>query len=235
MQPSSLPNSTVSLILSNNKISAVRNHSFSGLRALEKLDLGSNLISRIASAAFHGLTALKRLDLSNNRIGCFSSDMFLDLGRLSKLNLSGNIFSTLPEDLFTHLPSLRVLHFSTDDLFCDCQLEWLLMWVRSRSVRVGNETVCVYPARLHGLEFSCLQEHQLTCAGPLELPVLQLIPTQRQLVFRGDRLPLQCTASYLHPSVELTWVHDHHPVHTLEERGVHVEESIIHDCCLVTR
>ncbi|XP_016112693.1 G-protein coupled receptor 124-like [Sinocyclocheilus grahami] len=37
MQPGSLPNTTVSLILSNNKISALKNNSFLGLRALERL------------------------------------------------------------------------------------------------------------------------------------------------------------------------------------------------------
>ncbi|XP_058651650.1 adhesion G protein-coupled receptor A3 isoform X2 [Onychostoma macrolepis] len=210
MQPSSLPNTTVSLILSNNKISALKNNSFLGLRALEKLDL------------------------SNNRIGCFSADMFLDLGRLSKLNLSGNIFSTLPEGLFTHVPSLRALHVGTDYLFCDCQLRWLLSWIRSQAVRVGNESVCVYPTRLHRLELRSLQEQQLTCDGPLELPVLQLIPTQRQLVFRGDRLPLQCAASFLDPTIRLSWSHEQRPVHTLEDSGLYVEDSIIHDCCLIT-
>ncbi|XP_016108080.1 G-protein coupled receptor 124-like [Sinocyclocheilus grahami] len=221
-------------ILSNNKISALKNNSFLGLRALERLDLGSNLISRIAPGAFHGLTALRRLDLSNNRIGCFSADMFLDLGRVSKLNLSGNIFSTLPGGLFTHVPSLRALHVGTDYLFCDCQLRWLLSWIRSQAVRVGNESVCVYPTRLRGLELRSLQEQQLTCDGPLELPVLQLIPTQRQLVFRGDRLPLQCAASFLDPTVRLSWSHEQRPVHTLEHRGLYVEDSIIHDCCLIT-
>ncbi|KAL7877976.1 hypothetical protein SRHO_G00046190 [Serrasalmus rhombeus] len=197
-------------------------------------DLRSNLISTVEPGAFRGLAMLKRLDLSNNRIGCLSPEMFLDLGNLSKLNVSGNIFSTLPEGLFVHLNSLRILHFSTDYLFCDCQLEWLLLWARARSVRVGNETVCVYPTRLHGLTFRSLREHQLICDAPLELPLLQLIPSQRQLVFRGDRLPLQCTASYLDPSFTLTWSHERRPVGTQEEIGVYVEESIIHDCCLIT-
>ncbi|MCJ8730422.1 hypothetical protein PDJAM_G00184200 [Pangasius djambal] len=133
-----------------------------------------------------------------------------------------------------HLSSLRVLHFSTDYLYCDCQLEWLLLWARARTVRVGNETTCVYPSHLHGFPVRGLQEHQLTCDSPLELPLLQLIPSQRQLVFRGDRLPLQCTASYVDPSITLSWSHNHWPVHTHEERGVYVEDSIIHDCCLIT-
>ncbi|XP_041865496.1 adhesion G protein-coupled receptor A3 isoform X2 [Melanotaenia boesemani] len=160
--------------------------------------------------------------------------MFLDLGSLSKLNLSGNIFSTLTAKLFTHLVALKVLHFSSERLFCDCQLKWLLLWARRNSVRIGNDTVCVFPTHLHGLEFRQLREHQLKCDGPLEMPLFQLIPSQRQLVFRGDRLPLQCTASYLDPSVELRWRHNGHIVTTQEDQGIYVEETLLHDCCLLT-
>eukprot|EP00064_Thunnus_orientalis_P013159 superscaffoldBa00002105_g13196 len=134
LQPSFLPNRTVSLNLSNNKISLLRNGSFYGLAALEKLDLKNNLISTVEPGAFRGLLALRRL-------------------------------------------------------------------------------------------------HQ---NGPLEMPLFQLIPSQRQLVFQGDRLPLQCTATYLDPSVELRWHHNGHVVTTQEERGVYVEETLLHDCCLMT-
>ncbi|XP_062375169.1 adhesion G protein-coupled receptor A3-like [Sardina pilchardus] len=197
-------------------------------------DLRNNLISRLEPGAFRGLAALKRLDLSNNRIGCLSPEMFLGLGNLTKLNLSGNIFSALPEGVFAHLLSLRALHFSTDSLFCDCQLEWLLLWARSRSVRIGNDTLCVFPTSLQGMEVRSLPPQQLTCDGPLELPLFQLIPSQRQVVFRGDRLPLQCTVSYLEPALSVTWSHDQQPVLTQEERGIYVEEPVVHDCCLVT-
>ncbi|XP_035387320.1 adhesion G protein-coupled receptor A3 [Electrophorus electricus] len=234
LQATFLPNTTVSLILSNNKISMVRNASFLGLWALERLDLRSNLISTVEPGAFRGLAMLKRLDLSNNRIGCLSPEMFVDLGALSRLNLSGNIFSTLPEGLFVHLISLRALHFRTDYLFCDCQLEWLLLWARARSVRVGNETTCVYPSYLRGLAFHSLQGYQLICDGRLELPLLQLIPSRRQLVFRGDRLAVQCTASYLDTSVTLGWSHERRAVRARHRVGVHVEESVVHDCCLIT-
>ncbi|KAK5853570.1 hypothetical protein PBY51_014712 [Eleginops maclovinus] len=234
LQPSFLPNRTVSLNLSNNKISLLRNGSFYGLAVLEKLDLKNNLISTVEPGAFRGLHALRRLDLSNNRIGCVLPEMFLDLGSVSKLNLSGNIFSTLTVGIFTHLVALKVLHFSTETLFCDCQLKWLLLWARGNSLRIGNDTVCVFPTHLHGLEFHNLREHQLRCDGPLEMPLFQLIPSQRQVVFRGDRLPLQCTASYLDPSVELRWRHNRRMVTTHEDRGVYVEDTLIHDCCLIT-
>lgn len=58
-------------------------------------------------------------------------------------------------------------HFSTETLFCDCQLKWLLLWARGNSVRIGNDTVCVFPTHLHGLEFRNLREHQLRCGTDL--------------------------------------------------------------------
>ncbi|XP_061693163.1 adhesion G protein-coupled receptor A3 isoform X2 [Syngnathoides biaculeatus] len=234
LHPNFLPNRTFSLNLSNNKITLLRNSSFYGLAALEKLGLRNNLISTVEPWAFRGLLTLRRLDLSNNRIGCLHPEMFLDLGNLLKLNLSGNIFSTLTVGLFTHLVALRVLHFSTETLFCDCQLKWLLQWAQSNSVRIGNETVCIYPTHLHGLEFRNLRGQQLTCDGALEMPVFHLIPSQRQLVFQGDRLPIQCTVTYLDPSFELQWHHNGQTVPTQEDRGVYVEDTLLHDCCLLT-
>ncbi|KAJ8250412.1 hypothetical protein COCON_G00223340 [Conger conger] len=231
-------------VLSHNKISLLKNSSFLGLSYLDRLDLKNNLISTIEPGAFRGLAVLRKLDLSNNRIGCVSPEMFVDLVNLSKLvsmaaprtvrNLSGNIFSSLPDGLFTHLLSLEVLHFSSESLYCDCHLQWLLVWARVSSVRIGNSTPCAYPTHLHGLEFRSLREQQLTCVAPLELPLFQLIPSQRQVVFRGDRLPLQCTASYLDESIRLQWSHNGRPVSTQEQSGVLVEDSIVHDCCQVT-
>ncbi|XP_068184271.1 adhesion G protein-coupled receptor A3 isoform X2 [Antennarius striatus] len=150
------------------------------------------------------------------------------------MNLSGNIFSTLTQGVFTHLVALRALHFHSETLFCDCQLTWLIYWARRQSVKIGNDTVCSYPTHLRGLEFSNLREEQLRCDGPLEMPLFQLIPSQRQLVFHGDRLPLQCTASYLDQSMELWWRHNGQGVTTQEDGGVFVEETLLHDCCLLT-
>lgn len=63
-------------------------------------------------------------------------------------------------------------HFSTETLFCDCQLKWLLLWARGNSVRIGNDTVCMFPTHLHGLEFRNLREHQLRCGTDYIEPTL---------------------------------------------------------------
>ncbi|XP_075072283.1 adhesion G protein-coupled receptor A1 isoform X1 [Mixophyes fleayi] len=235
LQPTLLPNKTISLILSNNKISLVKNRSFLGLKSLEKLDLRNNLISTIEPGAFYGLSELRRLDLSNNRIGCLSSDMFLGLHNLHKLNLSGNIFSTLGPGLFKELSSLKVIFFSTESLICDCNLKWILKWAVVSSIRISEDTICGHPSTVRGLAIRTLQENQLTCDGPLELPLFQIIPSQKQIVFHGDRLPFHCTATYMPGTRDISWLHDGQLIETDEERGIFVEESIIHDCCLITR
>ncbi|NXO32500.1 AGRA3 protein, partial [Cisticola juncidis] len=198
-------------------------------------DLKNNLISTIEPGAFYGLSELKRLDLSNNRIGCLTPEMFVGLNNLHKLNLSGNIFSSLMNGLFSELLALKALHFNTDSLICDCNLKWVLQWARNASVRIAEETVCAYPSALHGLSLYNLKENQMICAGPLELPLFELIPSQRQVVFHGDRLPFQCTATYVDNTTQVQWLHAGRAVETDERRGVFVEDSIIHDCCLITR
>ncbi|XP_069773566.1 adhesion G protein-coupled receptor A2 [Narcine bancroftii] len=229
-----LPNGTVHLILSNNKIVLLKTGTFSGLRALEKLDLRNNLISTIETGAFNGLTALKRLDLSNNRIGCLTLGMFQSLTSLTRLNLSGNIFSTLNPDLLDGLTSLKVIDFNTEFLFCDCNLLRVLNWERNSSARISEETICSYPKALQGKPFKDLKESQLVCQGPLELPFLQLIPVLRQVVFQGDRLPFLCTATYLDNSTKVLWYHNGILVQPEEENGIIIMDSLVHDCSLIS-
>ncbi|XP_025898456.1 adhesion G protein-coupled receptor A2 [Nothoprocta perdicaria] len=221
-------------LLSNNKITVLKNGSFFGLRALEKLDLKNNLISTVQPGAFLGLPELKRLDLSNNRIGCLSGGVFRGLANLVRLNMSGNIFSSLQPDVFDELPSLKVVDFATEYLTCDCHLRWVLPWARNRSAQISDKTVCAYPRHVRAAPLRSTPESQLRCAGTPELHTHLLIPSLRQVVFQGDRLPFQCTATYLDNSTQIRWYHNREPVEEDERAGVIVEESLVHDCTFIT-
>ncbi|XP_061674509.1 adhesion G protein-coupled receptor A2 isoform X2 [Syngnathoides biaculeatus] len=229
-----LPNRTVTLILSHNKIRVLNNGSFFGLNALEKLDLKHNLISTIMPGAFQGLSELRKLDLSNNRIGCLTPDMFQGLTNLTKLNLSGNIISTLDPGVFQELPSLKLVNFNSEYLSCDCGLHWIPGFFRSSSARLGDETLCAYPRSLRGKPLRGLRESQLSCEGPLDLHTLTLLPSQRQVVFKGDRLPFQCTAALVDKVTALHWHHNGHLVTSDPEKGVQLESNVVHDCTFVT-
>lgn len=228
------PNRTITLILSHNKIRLLKNGSFIGLNSLEKLDLKHNLISTIMPEAFLGLSELRKLDLSNNRIGCLTADMFLGLTNLTRLNLSGNIMSTLDQGVFEELPSLKLVNFNSPYLSCDCGLRWMPNFFRSTSVRVGEETLCAFPRTLKGKPLRGLRESQLSCDGPLELHTLSLLPSQRQVVFRGDRLPFHCTAALMDKFTSVFWRHNGLVVTSDPERGVQLEESVVHDCIFIT-
>eukprot|EP00079_Xenopus_tropicalis_P009192 XP_002933000.1 PREDICTED: adhesion G protein-coupled receptor A2 [Xenopus tropicalis] len=232
--PALLPNKTVTLILSNNKISTIQSNSFYGLNILEKLDLKNNLISRLEPGAFLGLSELKRLDLSNNRIGCVTATAFQGLSSLNRLSLSGNIFSTLNPGVFDEVPSLKVVDFSTEHLTCDCHLRWIASWTKNGTAQVSDKTMCAYPSALRNRPLRSLRENQLTCEGTPELHTHQLIPSLRQVVFQGDRLPIQCTASYLGNSSQIIWYHNGKQVEEEKEMGIIFEETIIHDCTFIT-
>lgn len=71
--------------------------------------------------------------------------------------------------------------------------------------------------------------------GALELHTHHLIPSLRQVVFQGDRLPFQCSASYLGEDTRIRWYHNRAPLEGDEQAGILLAESLIHDCTFVTR
>ncbi|KAI3376469.1 hypothetical protein L3Q82_016928 [Scortum barcoo] len=230
--PDSFPNRTVTLILNNNKIQELRNGSFIGLSALEKLDLRNNVISRIEPGAFLGLPALKRLDLSNNSIGCLNVDIFKGLSSLTRLNLTGNIFSSLAQGTFDSLVSLKSLEFQTPFLLCDCNLQWLLRWIKERNIAVKN-TKCSYPQSLQGQLITSIRPELLTCDAPLELPSFQLTPSQGQVVFQGDSLPFQCQASFVAEDMQVLWYQNGRMVKHDAAQGIFIEKRMVQNCSLI--
>ncbi|NXK39301.1 AGRA2 protein, partial [Piprites chloris] len=189
--------------------------------------------------------SLAQLRLGMAPGGC--QGVFQGLPNLLRLNMSGNIFSSLPPGVFDELPSLKVVDFATEYLTCDCNLRWVLPWARNRSAQISERTACAFPRQLRGVALRGARDGQLRCgvgggagspvspaAGAPELHTHHLIPSLRQVVFQGDRLPFQCTATYLDNSTQIRWFHNHEPVEEDERTGVIVEESLIHDCTFIT-
>uniref|UniRef100_A0A673MK47 Adhesion G protein-coupled receptor A3-like n=1 Tax=Sinocyclocheilus rhinocerous TaxID=307959 RepID=A0A673MK47_9TELE len=230
--PESFPNRTVSLILSNNKIQELLNGSFIGLPSLERLDIKNNIIAHIEPGAFYGLFALKRLDLSKNLIGCLHVDVFKGLTNLVKLNLSENKFSSLSQGIFDSLGSLKILEFDSPYLLCDCNLRWLVVWIKEKVIGV-KETHCSFPRSLQGQLITSLRPETLTCDAPLELPSFQMTPSQHQIVFQGDSLPFQCMASFVDEDMQVLWYQDGKMVEPDATQGIYIEKSMVQNCSLI--
>jgi hypothetical protein len=104
-------------------------------------------------------------------------------------------------------------------LVCDCRLEWLLVWLNDRPNALSNtaRTRCVLPISLAETPIKKVSPQNLHCpqdgtepvvtnAGPNSPPILvrnnargssgvTLSPNQAQVVFEGDSLDFQCTAT----------------------------------------
>lgn len=52
--------------------------------------------------------------------------------------------------------------FQTPNLLCDCNLQWLLRWLKERNIVVKN-TKCSYPQSLQGQYITSIRPELLTC------------------------------------------------------------------------
>uniref|UniRef100_A0A8C1RVV6 Adhesion G protein-coupled receptor A2 n=1 Tax=Cyprinus carpio TaxID=7962 RepID=A0A8C1RVV6_CYPCA len=166
------------------------------------------------------ISLLEYMDLRNNLISTIMPGAFL--GLTNKVYL-----------ILTSICELN-RNFHSEFLSCDCGLSWVPGFFRSSSARLGDETLCAYPRRHLNKPLRLLKESELSCEGPLELHTLSLLPSLRQVVFKGDRLPFHCTASLVDKVTALHWRHNGQPVTADPTSGVHLEESVQHDCTFIT-
>ncbi|KAG7243336.1 hypothetical protein INR49_011792, partial [Caranx melampygus] len=152
--------------------------------------------------------------------------------RTVTLNLSGNMFSSLAQGTFDSLVSLKSLEFQTPYLLCDCNLLWLLRWIKDKNIAVKN-TKCSYPQSLQGQLMTSVRPELLTCDAPLELPSFQLTPSQRQVVFQGDSLPFQCQASFVAEDMQVLWYQNGRMVKPDAAQGIFIEKRMVQNCSLI--
>ena len=97
-------------------VDSLQNGDFSGLSALETLNLDSNSLTTIPRNVFNGLSALKDLDLSDNSLTSVHQSVFNGLSALEDLDLSDNSLTTLPHHVFNGLSALETLDLSDNGL-----------------------------------------------------------------------------------------------------------------------
>uniref|UniRef100_A0A8C1YDT0 Adhesion G protein-coupled receptor A2 n=1 Tax=Cyprinus carpio TaxID=7962 RepID=A0A8C1YDT0_CYPCA len=105
---------------------------------------------------------------------------------------------------------------------------------RGLGLKPGLLLLFLYQLISPSLPLLPLNIFMLARKGPLELHTLSLLPSLRQVVFKGDRLPFHCTASLVDKVTALHWRHNGQPVTADPTSGVHLEESVQHDCTFIT-
>ncbi|XP_067420996.1 toll-like receptor 5 [Emydura macquarii macquarii] len=115
-----VPNDTIKLWLSFNKIKQVNASSFPLLERLQVLELGTQLVFpvTIGKAAFRNLPNLQILDLGDNKILHLDPDAFVKLSNVNELQLYHNSLeeSILEKDYLRDMISLEYLDLSGNQI-----------------------------------------------------------------------------------------------------------------------
>nr|CAB3250649.1 probable G-protein coupled receptor 125 [Phallusia mammillata] len=207
----SYPIDIVSLELSSCRITNVSQIlSSTGPSSVQKilqLILADNEITFIQPSTFSRFDKLQILNLSHNNIAVLYAEMFEGLSDLKYLYLDYNSFSTIPGDAFSRLPLISLLDLRSDCLICNCLMQDFVKWFQTTKKRkkIVVKGECVLPIK--GKYLTRLKPEALQTCGLLEtLPYFEIYPSNKQIMFEGDSLHLECEGTNL-PTSKITWNH----------------------------
>lgn len=182
------------LNLSNNKISSVSQEAFSYLVELQTLNLNNNKISWTVedmSGPFSKLHNLLTFSLAANHIKSINSRAFEGLNNLYELDLNGNNITSIQQHAFVSMPKLRRLHLNSSALLCDCNILWIVKWMKEKSEHKFIKANCLYPAEVRGTSITKLKEDN---CGDSPKPKVVVHP-KTHLAIKGRSANLICSAT----------------------------------------
>ncbi|CAG9783649.1 unnamed protein product [Diatraea saccharalis] len=206
------------LNLSHNNLLEIEGRTFQHLKNLEILNLNYNNISSISQEAFSHMVQLKTLLLNNNKISWTVEDMsgpfsklynlmifnlaanhiksinsraFEGLSNLIELDLTGNNITSIQQHAFDSLPKLRKLHLNSSSLLCDCNIIWIVKWMKDKIDHKYVSATCAYPAEVRGQPITRLKEEN--CGDSPKPKVVEHPKTH--LAIRGRSANLICSAT----------------------------------------
>lgn len=114
--PRLLPPYSVTLDLSHNQLSWLRQGSFAKLPRLENLRMAHNTLSSLEYGAFDNVSSIRVLDLSSNKLQVVEQHHFQGLWRLEELILFNNKITRVEAGTLIGLSSLKKAYFSLNQL-----------------------------------------------------------------------------------------------------------------------
>lgn len=184
------------LRLGHNSISHINEGAFRGLRALRVLELDHNDISGTiedTNGAFTGLDKLNKLTLFGNKIKSVAKKAFAGLETLEHLNLGENAIRSIQPDTFSKMRNLKSLLIQSNSFLCDCQLQWLPVWLQTHGLQVGVNATCAHPVSLQGTSIFEAPQNSFVCD---DLPKPQItVQPENTVTVLGSDVRLTCTAA----------------------------------------
>ncbi|XP_046375332.2 leucine-rich repeat-containing protein 70-like isoform X1 [Haliotis rufescens] len=190
--PGDLPPNTVSLDLSGNNITVLRDQAFVRLPRLMYLNIVNSQVSRLEANAFKGLSLLLSLRLNNNNLQLdnhtYPEDVFRPLQSLTGLNIGNNdcrIRGTTPDWIFKWLINLETLTIDTfqHDIFGS----GFGYFQKLVTLNIGTESDddCIYFA------ITVLQNHTFSVFENTSVQVLNVKDSKLLAIHAGAFLPFK--------------------------------------------
>ncbi|XP_031828498.1 leucine-rich repeat and fibronectin type-III domain-containing protein hattifattener [Nomia melanderi] len=161
--------SLTGLNLERNLIQNIGPDAFFGIKhTLSSLSLLNNLIPDFPTAAINSIQDLRVLDIGFNLITELPVNAFQKNPSITLLAIDGNPLSTVPEEALARLNgTLRGLSLGGRFLVCDCKLQWIVDWIKTRDLQVTSRErkpqFCGSPQKLQDKSFYNIDPDEMTC------------------------------------------------------------------------
>ncbi|XP_013186498.2 leucine-rich repeats and immunoglobulin-like domains protein 3 [Amyelois transitella] len=185
------------LNLSDNNISSISQEAFSHMIQLQTLLVSNNKISWTVedmAGPFSKLQNLVTFSLANNHIKSINSRAFEGLSNVVELDLRGNNITSIQQHAFQGMTKLRKFLLDSSSLLCDCNILWLVKWIREKfdhKTTAYITATCAYPAEHRGVFISKLKEDN--CGDSPKPKVVEHPKTH--LAIKGRSANLVCSAT----------------------------------------
>ncbi|XP_052010032.1 leucine-rich repeat transmembrane protein FLRT2-like [Xyrauchen texanus] len=186
--PIGLPEELRELRLDENRIALLAEDAFENVTGLERLLLDGNLLTDegIAPGAFQTLDNLKilsmarnsltvpppnlpteflvKLNLQDNQMNEIPLTAFQGLYHLERLDISNNQLQSLTQGVFDALHSLRQLTVRNNLWLCDCNIKWVILWLKSLPATLNvRGFMCQKPESVRGIVIRELTLELIQC------------------------------------------------------------------------
>ncbi|KAF7704054.1 leucine-rich repeat transmembrane protein FLRT2 [Silurus meridionalis] len=186
--PIGLPEEIKELRLDENRIAFISDDAFENVTGLERLLLDGNLLTDegLAPGAFQGLVNLKtlsmarnslmvpplnlptqclvKLNLQDNLMNEIPLTAFRGLHHLERLDISNNQLQSLTQGVFDGLLSLRQLTVRNNLWLCDCNIKWVILWLKSLPSTLNvRGFMCQKPEIVRGMVIRELNLEMIQC------------------------------------------------------------------------
>ncbi|KAJ8289023.1 hypothetical protein COCON_G00016820 [Conger conger] len=205
--PIGLPVDLKELRLDENRIAVIAEEAFKNVTELERLILDGNLLTDegIAPDTFQDLVNLRELSMARNSLTVPPSNLpaeflvklnlqdnqmneipvtsFSSLRQLEKLDISNNQLQSLTEGVFDGLFSLRQLTVRNNLWHCDCNIKWVIVWLKSLPGTLNvRGFMCQKPEKVRGMVIRELNMDLIQCPNStLSVPRFTQLPTHLPL------------------------------------------------------